>query len=596
MKRLSCVILFAGSVASLLPLVGKGCAAPPALVITYGPKGVERLSYKGVGLEDLSQDPSDAFHIWHMKATDLKGAVLSKGQYGWGEVNNGRAWNSVTHTWTYNFNWGTISVGFAQSGDTLNMTVTTSNAPASGIIFDGATIYPFALHFPQLPAGFGDRSAAQYSFNVDSPSVLVADYAQGEIASVVPDAARPIYSGFVPSTEANAYTPIVSTTTPDQLAVFLPHTDRPLRPGQTDTAVVSLRFAPSGAPASSLAADVYQKWAGAWPPQLHWADRRIIGTAYLATSPQGDPSLPAGYPNNPRRYFGESDPHHFDVRTAGGLALFQARVLKQAADTMQNLRRLNAQGAITWDIEGEQYPQPTSYACSPDQIARLSPEMESIVNTPGSPYLGMKLDDAYFKTMRDAGFKVGVCVRPQHLLLRPSGTAQQVYLPDASQDAGPKMSQDTSKAAPSQTTVAAELLGKMKFAHDRWGATLFYVDTSVQADGAVLSPEIFKRLASAMADSLMIPEESTPKHYAYSAPLRSFLFHTDLGTDPSIYSYYPHAFSLILINDADRVKLARYTPELVESVQHGDILLVHADYWQANNPVAVEIYSAAAGK
>ena len=574
-KRIFVPALSIGIIAALFSFVARGCAQS-SLGITYGAQGIEQLTYKGVVLEDLQQNASDAFHIWHMKATDLKGNLLSQGQYGWGEQNNGRSWDQATHTWTYTFTWGSISVQYAQNKNNLNMIVTTTNAANSGIIFDGATIYPLVLHFPQSPAGFAQPSIAQLSYNATAPSVLLADYSQGEVAAVVPDATRPLYSGFQPATPANAYTAIVSTTTPDGLAVFLPHNDRALLPGQSDTATVSLRFAPSGTAVNTLAGDIYKAWATAWPTQLKWSDHRIIGTVYLASSPQGDPTQPAGYPNNPRRYFNDSNAADFDVNTAAGLSAFQARVLKQAASNVQNMQRLNAQGAITWDIEGEQFPQPTSYACSPDQIAALAPEMESTVSGQNSPYNGMKLDDAYFKTMRDAGFKVGVCVRPQQFTLSSSGRAQQVYLSDAS--------------------VAAELLGKMKYAHDRWGVTLFYVDSSVETDGAVLSPDIFKQLGSALPDSLIVPEESTPKHYAYSAPFLTFLFHTDLGTDPSVYNYYPNAFSVNMVNDVDPGKLAQYTEQLTESVRRGDILMVHADYWQANNPVVMQIYQAASDK
>jgi hypothetical protein len=90
-----------------------------------------------------------------------------------------------------------------------------------------------------------------------------------------------------------------------------------------------------------------------------------------------------------------------------------------------------------------------------------------------------------------------------------------------------------------------------------------------------------------------MPEESTPKHYAYTAPFESFIFHGDLGTDPSVHNYYPHAFSSILINDVDAGKLAASLPQLTNSVQHGDLLMAHVDYWQANNPTIVQIYQNA---
>ncbi len=573
MKRVSVPILLAAALAGVF-VAATRTSAQSTLNVLYGDNGLQQLSYGGTVLEDLTQNSADAFHIWHMKATDLNGNLLP--QDGWGENNNGRKWDAVHHIWTYSFSWGTIAVSYAQVGNTLNITITTVNAANSGVIFDGASVYPLVLHFPATPAGFATPAISQLAYNTIAPSVTLADYGKGEVAAVDPDVTLPLYSGFQPAGPTNAYTALISGTTPDGLATFLPHNDRPVMPGGTDVQTVSLRFAPSGTAAATLAPDVYQNWGRTFPDKVKWADRRVIGTVYLASSPQGNPSTPGGYPNNPRRYFNDGNAADFDVTTAAGLQAFQARVLQQAANNVQNLQKLNAQGAITWDIEGEQYPQPTSYACAPEEIAQLAPEMESTVTNQASPYNGLKLDDAYFKTMRDAGFRVGVCVRPQHFTVAADGTAQQVYLTDAQ--------------------VYTELLAKMKYAHDRWGATLFYVDSSVEPDGAALDSGIFAQLEAQLPDSLIAPEESTPKDYAYTAPFLSFLFHTDLGTDSSVYNYYPRAFSLNLINDVDPSKLASYTPQLTQSVRQGDILMVHADYWQANNPVVVQMYQAAAAK
>ncbi len=561
------------SLAAMFALAGCAAASGTGLQVSFGGNGVQQVTYNGVVLENVAANPSDAFHVWHMKATGLDGNLLTGGQYDWGEVNSGKVWNASTNTWTYNFVWGFISVQFVQVGNSLNMNVTVSNSNNSGVIFDGAAIYPFVLHFPTLPAGFVDPSYEQLAFNTTSPSVTIADYGQGEVAAVYPNATRPLYTGFQPAAPANAFTPIISGTSIDGMASFFPHNDRPLAPGQIDTYTVSLRFAPSGTLDSTLAADAFRAWAQAWPPALQWSDRRIIGTLYLASSPSGNSNYPGGYPNNPRRYFNDSNAADFDVTTTAGLLNFQNKILQQAASNVQNLKQLNSQGAITWDIEGEQYPQPTSYVCEPDQIAQVAPEMESIVSNSTSPYRGMKLDDAYFKTMRDSGFRVGVCVRPQHFALNANGTASQITLPDAQ--------------------VPAELIRKIKYAHDRWGARLFYIDSTVESNGATLDPGIFQKVAAAFPDSLLIPEESTPKHYAYTAPFMSFIFHGDLGTPLDVYNYYPKAFSANLINDVDPGKLAQYRPQLTASVKRGDILMVHADYWQANNPTVVEIYQDA---
>ncbi len=544
--------------------------AATGLSITYGSAGIEKVVYNGLVLGDSQRYPSDAFHIWHMKATDLKGNVMTGGPYTWGESNSEKSWNAMNHTWTYQFPWGHIAVQFAQSSDKLDMNVRAANNADSGIIFDGATIYPFALHFPQLPRGFVNAAYEQFAFNTTAPSVTLADFGSGEVAAVNPSASKPLYSGFQPAEMANAYFPIISGTSVDNMAAFFPHNDRPVQPGQTDSYTISLRFAPSGTPTASLAQDAYQSWAKVWPSKLNWSDRRIIGTAYLANSPSGNPNRPGGYANNPRRYFNDSNPNDFDVRSAAGVSKFQDRILQQAQNNVTNLRKLAAQGLITWDIEGEAYPQPTSYACSPDQIAQLAPEMESVVNSAASPYRGMKLDDAYFKAMRDAGFRVGVCVRPQHYTLHADASASQVYLPDSA--------------------IAGELIRKMQYAHNRWGATLFYVDSDVKANGANLDASIFEQAAAALPDSLIIPEESTPKYYAYTGVFKTFLFHTDLGTPAEVYNYYPKAFSVNLVNDVNAKKLMEYRQQLTDSVRKGDILMVHADYWQANDSTVVQMY------
>ena len=545
--------------------------AQAGLQIGFGPNGLETLSYNGTVLEDARSVPADAFHIWHMKATDLHGKPLTGGQYGWGESNNGRHWDAATRTWTYTFSWGKITTQYLQNGDNLDLIVTTTNAPDSGVIFDGASVFPLALHFPTLPKGFANPSYPQLAYNTTGPSVTVADYGRGEVVAVVPDAKRPLYSGFMPADNNTAYGALISGTVPDGLATFQPHNDRPVAPGQTDRFRVSLRFQPSGTSTYPLAADAYSDWARVYPAVLHWTDRRAIGTVFLATSPQGNDSLPGGFPNNPRRYFTDANPEDFDINSPAGLAAFQKRVLKQAETNISNLKILGAQGAITWDIEGEQYPQETSYACTPDQVAELAPEMESMISS--GPYAGMKLDDAYFKIMRDAGFRVGVCIRPQHFTKRPDGTAQQVFLPTPE--------------------VAAELTRKIRFAHDRWGATLFYIDSSVDSDRGTLPAAIFKQVAAEFPDSLLIPEESTPLYYAYTAPFKSFIYHNATGTEPDIFHIYPDAFSAVLINNVAPEKLAANGEKLLDAVRHGDVLMGQVDYRETNNATIDSLYKSA---
>ena len=557
---------------------GSGGADPRAgggLQVAFGPAGLERLTYQGQLLEDLQRWPDDRFHIWHMKSFDRSGRPKTDGEYGWGESSQSRRWDSASRTWTYSFVWGTLRTQYVQNGDTLDMRVTSSNKSDSGVVLDGASVYPLTVHLPRLPNGFA-AGQSQLVDGTEAPgvtvaNVTVADWGAAQMAVVAPDASKPVWSG-LQAVKDDGYAAIVSGTRPDAL----PPGDGErkglqVRPGETVSVVLSVRFAASAAPVATLAADAYRSFAQRWPQSLNWKDRRIIGTVYLASSAQGERTRSAGFPSNPRRYFSDAA---VDVRGAAGLARFQARVLAQAQAMVENLRRMQAQGAITWDIEGEEYPQDTSYVCAPDAIAQVAPEMESVLSGREPRYAGMKLDDAYFRIIRDAGFRVGVCVRPQRFTLGADGSARQQTLPDGE--------------------AAAELIRKMKYAHDRWGATLFYADSTVRADGSTLPAEVLEQAAAALPDSLLIPEESTPRMVRATAPFQTFLFHGDLGTRASIRAMYPLGFAVNLVNDVDAAKLASHRQQLVDAVRNGDVLMVHADYWQANDPTVVEMYREAA--
>jgi len=547
-------------------LLAASTACHAQLVVTYGSKGIDRLTYRGVVLTDTAHFQQDRVHIGHIKLTDRSGHVLTADS--WGENNQGTNWDAASKTETYNFRWGTIKIQFSQTPESLEINIREWNRPNSDVILAGASVYPLTLHFPTLPRGFVNASYPQGTSNTSAPSVTVADFGAGQVVDVAPDASKPLYSMLWPmGTGDAAYSVLVSTTTPDSLPEFFPRHDWPVLPGQTDVFRIALRFAPRGVATHSLAADAYSNWSQQYPAAIKWTDRRVIGTAYLAASPNQSSDNIDGA--NPRHYLGAG----MDLRTPEGLRLFQSRILAKAGEIVRNLRKLNAQGVITWDIEGQQYPQNTSYVCAPDQIAAAAPEMESVITDTSSRYVGKKLDDAYFSIIRDAGFRVGVCIRPQRFTLLAEGGAQQVQL--------------SAKGA------EADMLRKIRYAHDRWGATLFYLDSTVEQNGRPLDATLFQRLAAAFPDILLIPEQSTSRHYAYTAPLKSFLFHNETATDANIRSYYPDAFSCILVNDSDTKRLLQSREALVAAVVAGDILMAHVDYWDPVNTSIVAMYDSA---
>jgi hypothetical protein len=100
------------------------------------------------------------------------------------------------------------------------------------------------------------------------------------------------------------------------------------------------------------------------------------------------------------------------------------------------------------------------------------------------------------------------------------------------------------------------------------------VDSTATAYGA-LNPDVFKAVADANPDVLLIPENESMRYFAYSAPLNSYMHHRITSTPVGARMVYPKAFSVLMAPEGDR-------PEdhdaLVTAVRHGDILLFNGWY------------------
>jgi hypothetical protein len=92
------------------------------------------------------------------------------------------------------------------------------------------------------------------------------------------------------------------------------------------------------------------------------------------------------------------------------------------------------------------------------------------------------------------------------------------------------------------------------------------VDSTANAYGA-LNPELFKALADAHPDILLIPENESMRYFAYSAPLNSYQHHKITSTPLGSRLVYPKAFSVLMAAEADH-------PEdhaaLLNAVRRGD--------------------------
>ena len=153
--------------------------------------------------------------------------------------------------------------------------------------------------------------------------------------------------------------------------------------------------------------------------------------------------------------------------------------------------------------------------------------------------------DEYFWKFREAGFRIGICIRPQQLDFHGS---------DATQN---------SVADPTEV-----LLAKIAYAKQRWGATLFYVDSNGDANNPV-SATVFAKVAAAHPDVLLIPEHQTLGYYGSTAPYREL--RGGWACSPTtVRKIYPRAFSVINTADGD---IDGNRDQLKQAIAQGDILL-----------------------
>jgi hypothetical protein len=310
-----------------------------------------------------------------------------------------------------------------------------------------------------------------------------------------------------------------------------------IKPGSTKAFNVSLRFGPAGARVQDLSGDVLEAYAGKYPFQINWKDHRPIGAIFLASSG-------TNVATNPRRWI--LNYGNVDITTEQGKAAFREALLEHADKCIKVLKDVSAQGMITWDPEGEEFVGACYYG-DPCLVPTLAPEMEFKNNGAKS------VIDEYFEKFRAAGLKVGVCIRPQ-----------QIAMVDG---------QPVHQAAVDEDAVQI-LRERLAYAKQRWGCTLFYVDSTATVKGA-LNPDVFKAVADAYPDVLLIPENESMRYFAYSAPFNSYMHHNVTSTPAGARMVYPKAFSVLMAPEGDR-------PEdhdaLVMAVRRGDILLFNGWY------------------
>jgi hypothetical protein len=186
-------------------------------------------------------------------------------------------------------------------------------------------------------------------------------------------------------------------------------------------------------------------------------------------------------------------------------------------------RPVQPQGIVLWDIEGQEFIQPTTYIGDPRVLGEgYAPEMDAAA-------------DQVFALFSNAGLKVGVTLRPDYLQWGPLANLPATCNFNADNNYkdyyiavdAPFLQKFYACYAPNtwslipagnggQTVypptmvqqVTNLLLAKVAYASARWGTTIYYVDSTVWDGGAPIPASIFRALQTAYPNSLFMPEES----------------------------------------------------------------------------------------
>jgi len=359
-------------------------------------------------------------------------------------------------------------------------------------------------------------------------------------------------------------------------------------PGQTRCIQHFMRFGESAQTLASLAPDALQSFREQVPHIVNWPDRRPIAMWMTAEGTKRSQT-------NPRGYWMES------ALNAGNPEAFRLTMLSRLQIGLNAMNSMNPkpQGVIVWDLEGQEFDHAFTYVGHPDKLSAISPEMDAVA-------------DEFFATLRNAGYKVGVTIRNQtfgsgptlpsgcihhtNFYLTPKFVLTSAAFPYRSYWCKPGNTWEATSLGPgAQVSVESDeenyqlLKQKIGYARQRWGATIFYLDSNAYANGGPINHTIYRRLAQDFPDCLIFPELEGTYDWASTAPYNEVRMNM-MVTPQSVKDIYPQAFSLLNVADAD---FASHKQTLINSVRSGDILLFRG-WWNAEEiPMVQEIYAAA---
>ena len=461
------------------------------------------------------------------------------------------SFDAATHCLTQTYSWGTLSCTYRVEGNQLLLDVDLKNTSKDSIF--GITAEPLQL---QLPGPVKTKGWAHDwpvpSVLNDAPEILDVAWRDGSIAICNEQIERPLWLNLQRVEGTEFYNVVFRHDGPPR--------GQEIGKGDSRRFSLSVRFGPKGTSSLQLAADLYKKFGELYPSELRWDDRRPIGCCFLSSIESRSPTNPTGWLHD----------HTVDMTTEAGRADWRKRMLTRADKSVSVAKEMGCQGVIVWDIEGQRNPHSISYIGDPRLMPTMSPEMDPVA-------------DEFFKKYTDAGLRCGVTIRPTHVVRTSGGKNAWEHI--------------------NAEDIVAELAGKIEYAQKRWGCTLFYVDSTMRwdldasgnFDLHTLPADFFQSLHRQFPGVLLIPEEATTRHHAYTAPYHEIMPpHLFTITPPEVRAVYPNAFSMIRVANAPLIE--KDADELVAAVRQGDIIMFRTWLDDADNAPVKKILERAAAK
>jgi hypothetical protein len=476
-----------------------------------------------------------------------------------------------------------VAVQWTKGADRVVADVTVTNGTPAPIL--GFTLDLLMMRFP-TPVAANDGSPNLRAYNNGGPGLFCANYGGAQPGSIVcdledVDASRPMLMKLQRGNPADTQGVLQVMNHHDYSDDGSPYPYWPVPANGSVHFRVALRFASLRPDPVELCGDLFSEFARLYPVLDNvrkWPDRRPIAQVFFeANDTNGG--------RNPRKWFDAEQ--HVDTSTPDGIKRFQKLVMDRAREAIGRMKKMNAQGVITWDLEGAEFPDATymgdaAKVATADPAESVAPEMAPIV-------------DQYFKLYRDAGFRVGVTIRPQKVLLQRDGSGKVIH-------AWENDDNWFGKGEPPidlQAFWQHQLEDKIRFARQRWGATLFYIDSNA-ANVGPMSFIVMRNLAVEFPDVLLIPEHSTLGYYSACSPYRQLnMLSANNITPPVVRRTYVDAtgqspcFSVI---NPTIESITRSWPQLINEIREGDILFFRAWYDAPELPAIRQAYAAASRK